>query len=81
MATAALAEKVAASAEPVKGVPKGVDPLFYAQLKYQRRQFDACVDVCTELLNRNPYDRVSARPLLRARGGLATGRARRRSGC
>lgn len=44
---------------PVPGVPTNVDPVFYAQLKFRRRQFEPCIDICTELLQRNPYDRVS----------------------
>eukprot|EP00741_Cyanophora_paradoxa_P011225 tig00020554_g10845.t1 len=35
-----------------------MDPSFYALSKFRRRKFDACVDICTELLNRNPYDQA-----------------------
>lgn len=41
-------------------LPEGIDPLFYAQSKLRRRQFDACIDICTQLLERNPYDKVGA---------------------
>lgn len=48
-----------AGSAPVPGVPANVDPVFYAQLKFRRRQYEPCIDICTELLQRNPYDRVS----------------------
>ncbi len=33
-----------------------MDPLFIALVHFQRRDFEACADKCTELLVKNPYD-------------------------
>mmetsp|Transcript_101079 Transcript_101079/g.174624 ORF Transcript_101079/g.174624 Transcript_101079/m.174624 type:complete len:518 (-) Transcript_101079:257-1810(-) len=37
-------------------VPKGLDPAWYCLSTLRRREFDKCLDACTELLERNPYD-------------------------
>ena len=34
----------------------GVDPLWLAQSRFRRRRFEDCVALCTEALQRNPYD-------------------------
>mmetsp|Transcript_21676 Transcript_21676/g.35870 ORF Transcript_21676/g.35870 Transcript_21676/m.35870 type:complete len:504 (-) Transcript_21676:149-1660(-) len=35
-----------------------MDPLYYAASKFRRRKFDDCINICTELLGRNPYDQA-----------------------
>ena len=33
-----------------------MDPVFEAICHFQRREFEICVDKCTEILEKNPYD-------------------------
>ena len=37
-----------------------MDPLFLARSRLNRRKFDDCIDHCTEMLEKNPYDQVSS---------------------
>jgi len=75
MASAAVitGKASATAAGPVEGVPDNVDPVYYAQLKFRRRQYVACIDICTALLLRNPYDRVSAQFLVARRAPAPRG--------
>ena len=41
---------------------KEMDPLFMATRLFRRRRFEECVKICTEILERNPYDQVTIRP-------------------
>ena len=36
-----------------------MDPLFLAYSYFRRRKYEPCVDLCTQLLEKNPYDQVS----------------------
>jgi len=38
-----------------------MDPVFLAQSKLRRRKYDECIEICTDLLARNPYDQVGLR--------------------
>jgi hypothetical protein len=38
---------------------KGVNLVWLAQSRLRRRKYDECIDLCTELLDKNPYDQVS----------------------
>lgn len=40
-------------------VEKQLDPLFLARSYLRRRKFDACVDLCTKMLEKNPYDQCA----------------------
>lgn len=35
-----------------------MDPFFMACSFYRRRKFDDCVKICTQMLEKNPYDQV-----------------------
>eukprot|EP00736_Rhodelphis_marinus_P008008 Rmarinus@m.16909 len=35
-----------------------MDPVWYAISKFRRRQLDECVDLCSDLLGKNPYDQA-----------------------
>ncbi len=35
-----------------------IDPLFMATRLFGHRRFDECVKLCTEILEKNPYDQV-----------------------
>lgn len=35
-----------------------MDPMFLATSFFRRRKFDECIEVCTNLLVKNPYDQV-----------------------
>ena len=37
-----------------------MDPVFLAYSCFRRRKFDDCVKLCTQVLEKNPYDQVSA---------------------
>ena len=41
-----------------------IDPVFLALSKLRKRQFDACIEICTNLLAENPLDQVG-----KGRGG------------
>lgn len=43
-----------------------MDPLFVALNLFRRRKFEECVDVCTELLQKNPYDQSAWHLKMRA---------------
>lgn len=36
-----------------------LDPFFEALSLYQRRNYEKCAEICTELLEKDPYDQVS----------------------
>lgn len=36
----------------------GVDPLFMASRLFRHRRFEDCVNLCTEVLQKNPFDQV-----------------------
>merc|ERR1719295_170662 len=36
-----------------------MDSLWLAQSKLRRRRFDECIDICTEILTKNPYDKAA----------------------
>jgi hypothetical protein len=36
----------------------GLNPIWFAQSKLRRRRFDECIDICTGVLQSNPYDQV-----------------------
>ena len=40
----------------IPGVPRGMDPVFFALSRMRRRKFQECIDVCTHVLNYNPRD-------------------------
>jgi hypothetical protein len=33
-----------------------LDPVYIALVMFRRREYDTCVDICTGILDRNPYD-------------------------
>ena len=35
-----------------------IDPVFLALQRFNRRQYDECIALCSELLANNPYDQV-----------------------
>ena len=36
-----------------------MEPLYLALVCFQKRKYEKCIDICTELLQKNPYDLVS----------------------
>lgn len=36
----------------------GLDPMFFAVDHFKKRNFEKCVNICTDLLTKNPYDKV-----------------------
>lgn len=36
-----------------------MDPLFLAYSYFRRRKYQECVDLCSQLLEKNPYDQVT----------------------
>lgn len=36
-----------------------MDPLWLAQSKLRRRKFDQCIDICSNILEKNPYDKAA----------------------
>ena len=36
-----------------------MDPVFLAYSCFRRRKFDDCVKLCTQVLEKNPYDQVN----------------------
>lgn len=40
-------------------LPKELNPVWVAQSRFRRRKFDECIDICTKILERNPYDQAS----------------------
>ncbi|PNH08186.1 hypothetical protein TSOC_005276 [Tetrabaena socialis] len=41
--------------QPAQPQP-ALNPVWLAQSRLRRRKFDSCVDVCTSILDKNPYD-------------------------
>jgi len=39
-------------------VAEGMDPVWLASSKLKRRKYDDCIEICTELLEKNPYDQA-----------------------
>ena len=39
-----------------------IDPVFLALQRFNRRQYDECIALCSELLANNPYDQACAGP-------------------
>lgn len=39
---------------------KGMNPIWAAQSRFRRRKFDEAIEICTTLLEKNPYDQASA---------------------
>ena len=37
----------------------GLDPFWDAKSKFRRRKFEECIEICTELLNKNPLDKAA----------------------
>lgn len=35
-----------------------MDPLFLAYSYYRRKKYEQCTEICTQLLEKNPYDQV-----------------------
>jgi tetratricopeptide repeat protein 8 len=35
-----------------------LDPLYHAHSRFRRRDFDGCIELCTKLLEKNPYDQA-----------------------
>lgn len=35
-----------------------MDPFYVAILRYRQRQFDECINLCTDVLRKNPLDQV-----------------------
>ena len=33
-----------------------LDPAYMAIIRYQRMEYDECIEVCTAILEKNPYD-------------------------
>lgn len=33
-----------------------LDPVYIALITFRRREYETCIDVCTGILDRNPYD-------------------------
>ena len=50
-----------------------MDPLYMANSLFRRRRYEDCVQVCTEILETNPYDQVSppATPPIYNYGGVS----------
>eukprot|EP01138_Halocafeteria_seosinensis_P000719 gb/GECG01000736.1/.p1 GENE.gb/GECG01000736.1/~~gb/GECG01000736.1/.p1 ORF type:complete len:522 (+),score=58.36 gb/GECG01000736.1/:1-1566(+) len=40
-------------------IPRGLDPFYYALHLYHARELDACLTICTDLLEKNPYDKAA----------------------
>ena len=35
-----------------------MDPFFLALSRFNRQRFDECIEICTQMLEKNPYDQV-----------------------
>lgn len=44
-----------------------MNPVWLAQSRLRRRKFDECLEICTPILERNPYDQVRRDVKLRCR--------------
>lgn len=38
---------------------EAMDPLFLAYSYYRRKKYEQCTEICTQLLEKNPYDQVT----------------------
>ena len=38
---------------------KQLDPLFLARSYLRRRKFDSCIEICSKMLEKNPYDQCA----------------------
>jgi hypothetical protein len=36
----------------------GLNPIWLAQSKLRRRRFDECIEICSDVMQANPYDQV-----------------------
>jgi tetratricopeptide repeat protein 8 len=36
-----------------------MDPFFLAVSRYKRQRYDECIEICTQMLDKNPYDQVT----------------------
>lgn len=36
-----------------------MDPFFLAMSRYKRQRYDECIEICSEMLDRNPYDQAA----------------------
>ncbi|KAJ9514769.1 hypothetical protein QJQ45_028539 [Haematococcus lacustris] len=48
----------------MSALPKELNPVWLAHSRFRRRRFDECIDICTKVLERNPYDQGIADALL-----------------
>jgi tetratricopeptide repeat protein 8 len=37
---------------------KGLNSVWLAQSRFRRRRFDDCIEICTQILERNPFDQA-----------------------
>ena len=35
-----------------------MDPFFLAVSRFNRQRYDECIEICTQMLDKNPYDQV-----------------------
>jgi hypothetical protein len=50
----------------------GLNPIWLAQSKLRRRRFDECIEICSDVLQANPYDQVRRRSTAAMPGGDTT---------
>ena len=36
-----------------------MDPFFLATSRFNRHRYDECIDICTQMLDKNPYDQAA----------------------
>ena len=36
-----------------------MDPFFLATSRFNRQRYDECIDICTQMLDKNPYDQAA----------------------
>lgn len=48
--------------QPWAAMGPEMEPLFLAWSYFRRRKFQLCADLCTQMLEKSPYDQVPARP-------------------
>lgn len=58
----------------VRGTPppaaKNMDPMYIGLSYYRRRKFDECIEICSKLLAKNPYDQSAWALKTRALTGM-----------
>ncbi len=59
---------------------KDINLVWLAQSKLRRRKFDECIEICSKLLERNPYDQVGSGAGTRVEARLSTAGARKSQG-